>query len=231
LGAGSKVNPGIPPGGGVHVSPDGETVVFAGMSRATNGYEQDIWTVALEGGEPTRLTRSPTADRFPCWSPDGRDVAFLRYELRGKGDYPVSVYTVPAEGGEPVPITSEADSVQWASIAYSPDGKWLAYFSSGSRLMIKSATGGEARAVTTVEGASRHTEIAWSPGGERIAFTSHGKIWTVPVDGGAPEEVKTGLSGDVRHVHIGWSPDGEKIVFSASQGGDVELWLISDFLP
>jgi Tol biopolymer transport system component len=51
------------------------------------------------------------------------------------------------------------------------------------------------------------------------------------VDGGVPVEVKTGLRGDARSLHIGWSPDGEKIVFNASQGGDWELWLISDFLP
>jgi Tol biopolymer transport system component len=231
LGLSSEVNPGIPPGGGVHISPDGRTVVFAGLSPGADGWEQDIWTVPLEGGEPTRLTRSPTADRFPCWSSDGRDVAFLRYKLRGKNDYPVSIYTVPAQGGEPVPLTSETESVEWATIAYSPDGRWLAYFSNGNHLKIVPTAGGDSRVVTEVDGAGRHTDIAWSPDGQRIAYTSRGSIWVVPVDGGVPVQVKTGLKGDTRTLHIGWSPDGEKIVFAAGYGGNAELWLISDFLP
>jgi Tol biopolymer transport system component len=227
----SRVNPGIPPGGGVHVSPDGKTVVFAGIRPGSNGYEQDIWTAPIEGGEPTRLTFSSKADRFPCWSSDGRTVAFLSYELQGKGDYPISIYTVPAQGGQSVPLTSETDSVEWASIAYSPDGKWLAYFSNGGQLKIIPETGGTARVVTEVDGAGRHTDIAWSPDGGRIAYTSRGSIWVVKVDGGAPLEVKTGLRGDTRVLHIGWSPDGEKIVFAGGYGGNAELWLISDFLP
>ena len=51
----------------------------------------------------------------------------------------------------------------------------------------------------------------------------------VSLDGGEPEEVKTGLYA--KATHISWSPDGKKITFTASKGGDVELWLMENFLP
>ena len=36
----------------------------------------DVWLVDLERGIPTRFTTSPRTEFMPCWSPDGRRVAF-----------------------------------------------------------------------------------------------------------------------------------------------------------
>jgi Tol biopolymer transport system component len=227
----TRVQPGIPPGGGVHVSPDGERVVFTGALIGPGQGGVDVWTLPVEGGEPTRLAISPTQDRYPCWSADGESVAFLRGEQKAKGEFAFNIHVVPAQGGEPVPLTSDADGVEYASIAYSPDGKWLAYFSNKT-LRVMPVEGGESRVVTEVDVVHRHTELSWSPDSDRIAFTGRGSIWVVPVAGGEPEEVRTGVLGkDAENLHIAWSPDGKKIVFSASHGGDAELWLISDFLP
>ncbi|UCC84479.1 MAG: PD40 domain-containing protein [Gemmatimonadota bacterium] len=227
------VTPGIPPGGGVHVSPDGKSIVFAGLEwgEGEDPVGVNVWTVPVEGGEPTRLARSTLQDRYPCWSADGKQVAFIRFEHDAKGQYSANIWVAPAEGGEPAQLTSAADSVAFASIAYSPDGEWLGYFANNS-LRIMPAGGGESRIVAELDFLHRHTELSWSPDSERIAFTGRGSIWVVAVDGGEPVEVKTGvLEDDAQNLHIAWSPDGERIVFSASQGGDVALWLISDFLP
>ncbi len=235
----SGVIPGVPPGGGIHVSPDGRTILFAGIRYpetepgGTPGAEVDIWTVPVEGGEPTRLARSPLQDRFPCWSPDGQEIAFLRYEFRGKGSYAFNIHVVPSEGGEPVPITSDADSVDQATIAYSPDGERIAFFSPGSIKTIQSGGGEPEVLIAGVppewEG-GRH-RLAWSSDGERIAYTAAGKIWIASVSDGSSQELKTGLPAATHYGDFGWSPDGEKFVFLATMGGGVDLWLISDFLP
>jgi Tol biopolymer transport system component len=223
------------PGGGVNVSPDGTTLVFAGGTY--NPLRVNIFTLPVEGGAPTRVTESvsipemDTQDRYPCWSPDGKEIAFIRYRAVAEGDFRMNVYTVPTGGGEPLAITTDADSVTWAEIAYSPDGRMLAYFTP-TALKVRPLSGGEARVVVELDGINAHTELAWSPDGERIAYTGAGSIWTVTLEGGEPQEVRTGvLSPYSQNVHIDWSPDGKKIAFSASAGGEPELWLISDFLP
>ena len=228
------ITPGVP-GGGVHVSPDGTRIVF--MGATTNPLRVNIYTLPIEGGTPTRITESvsvpemDTQDRYPCWSPDGDEIAFIRYRAVAKGDFSMNLYTVPAEGGVPEAITTDADSLAWAEVAYSPDGKWLAYFTSNAMKMMR-PDGSGARKVVELEGVNFHSELAWSPDGTRIAYTESGKIWTVSTDGGQPRQVQTGvLTGDVQNLHIDWSPDGRRIAFTASTGGEPELWLISDFLP
>ncbi len=226
----AEITPGVP-GGGVHVSPDGKKIVFMGATY--NPLRVNIFTVPIEGGAPTRVTESvnvpemDTQDRYPCWSPDGNEIAFIRYRQVAEGDFRMNVYTVPAGGGEPKAITTDADSVAWAEVSYSPDGEWLAYFTP-TALKIRPMEGGEARAVVELERVNFHTELAWSPDGTRIAYTGRGSIWTVPTTGGEPQEVRTGvLTEDAQNLHIDWSPDGKRIVFSASTGGQAELWMIS----
>ncbi|MEE9472908.1 MAG: tetratricopeptide repeat protein, partial [Acidimicrobiia bacterium] len=148
-----EITPGIP-GGGEHVSPDGQKIVFMGATREP--LRVNIFTLPIEGGAPTRVTESlsvpemDTQDRYPCWSPDGDRIAFIRYRAVAKGDFSMNVYTVSAEGGDPGAITTDADSVAYAAIAYSPDGEWLAYFTKNA-LKIRPVGGGEARVVVEME--------------------------------------------------------------------------------
>jgi len=218
------------PGGGLHLSPDGQKILFSGYKGNVRPVEVDIWTIQVEGGPPTPITDSPTQDRYPCWGPDGESIAFLRYHEGSEGVLVHNLYLVPSAGGEPKAITVDADSVEFATFAFSPDGNQLAYFSNGA-LKVRPAEGGEARVVAIPEGVGSHSELAWSPDGQRIAYTGRASIWITSLDGGDPVEVRTGvLEEGAENLHIDWSPDGEKLVFSASMGGEVELWLISNFL-
>ena len=75
------------PGSGNEISPDGKTIVFAGTKNFYRGdkkvWEVDIFTVPVEGGKPKQLTEISVElqDRFPCWSPDGQSIAFIRPEI------------------------------------------------------------------------------------------------------------------------------------------------------
>jgi Tol biopolymer transport system component len=237
-------------GAGSRVSPDGQTIVFAGHEQGEEGNTMHIWTLPVEGGKPRQLTDEPLMDWYPAWSPDGRSIAFVRVTPSenwadiGKAN----IFILPANGGEARQVTSETDRVFDAGpVIWSPDGNSLAYFSrdkddtDSGTIKIIPAGGGEPRPVTKVQWIFANKELAWSPDGRRIAFNASppgpspnndpNLIKIVSLDDGSIEEIVPDLENVEAIYHLDWSPDGKTLVFGGYMGGGPELWLISDFLP
>jgi Tol biopolymer transport system component len=239
-------------GGGNRVSPDGKAIVFAGKSIEESAERFHIWILPIEGGTPKELTASPPpcSDGYPCWSPDGKTVAFVRhmvprdwdnsknyFEAGDKGE--TNIYIVNSFGGEPKPITTESDYVAPCPISWSPDGRMIAFFSSKfedsphkGTLKVISPGGGESRIIGEARGIEVNKELAWSPDSKRIAFNvlNPTGIKVMSLVDGSVVDVKTGLV-DTKVYHLDWSPDGKKLVFGGYKGGGREFWLMEDFLP
>ncbi|MCK5210352.1 MAG: PD40 domain-containing protein, partial [Cyclobacteriaceae bacterium] len=221
------------PGSGNDISPDGKTIVFSGTKHFNkddiNNWEVDIFTIPVEGGKPKQLTTSgKLQDRFPCWSPDGNSIAFIRPQV--KDNKPIfHIYIVTKEGENLRKITDELDNVSWAPIDWSPDGISITYFSDDNTIKLISFNGGDSRVLTKINKVNSQFELAWSPDGNELAYTDKSKIWILSNESGATKEVKTGV--EAMATKLGWSPDGKKIAFTAYAGGDHELWLMEDFLP
>ena len=220
------------PGGGNDVSPDGKTIVFGASKAGVHPLEVNIWTIPAEGGKPKQITKGLSQDRYPCWSPDGKRIAFLRTTEKAKDVFVTNICAVLAEGGEVRQLTTEADRVNYASIKWAPAGDQIAYYSLDKTINAKPLQGGEPRVVVKVENVHGHCDLSWSPDGKELAYTAKGRIMVVSSEGGEPREIKTGiLNEEVQNFHIDWSPDGKKFAFTAGFGGDEELWLMEDFLP
>jgi Tol biopolymer transport system component len=233
-------------GGGNNVSPDGKTIVFAGQTKKDTGRHWHIWTLPVDGGKPKQLSEAPASilNWFPCWSPDGKTIAYVRARFGGStGFSEANICTVPVNGEDPKVLTSDSDSVKCCPIAWSPDGRLIAYFSTDEEdlmagiLKILSINDGVSRVVTKVEMVHVNIELAWSPDSKRIAFNyapkskSYGKvIRVISIDDGNIVDVETDLV-DINTYHLDWSPDGDRFVFSGYQGDNPELWLMEDFLP
>lgn len=104
-------------------SPDGRQIAFT----SARGGSDDVWVVNVDGSGLTQLTSEPGLDAAPAWSPDGASIAFIS-DRTGVSE----VWTMPAAGGEALDLTTDPSAIdgQW-SVAYSPDGRLLAYARSG----------------------------------------------------------------------------------------------------
>ncbi len=77
------------------ISPDGKNIAFS--------YKGDIFTVPSSGGKATRLTSHAAYDGYPCWSPDGKQIAFSS-DRYGSLD----VFIISKDGGTPKRLTTHS---------------------------------------------------------------------------------------------------------------------------
>jgi Tol biopolymer transport system component len=212
------------------LSPDGELVAYDW--EGPSGDNLDVYVKAVSpGARPVRLTQSPAAEFDPVWSPDGRQIAFLRETDQG-----AAIYTVPWPGGQERKLI-DLDGLIWLdgwtlipSLSWSPDGKGLAFAEMLSEEVparivgVRIATG-EKRALTSPPAKTRGDHSpALSPDGKLMAFarTSTGSFggWDVWVqalpDGAAPRRL-TFTSYDFC-AGLAWAPDGAELFFTTWEG-------------
>jgi len=104
----------------LHVSPDGERVVFAGaiVDKLEGTPPTRICVTELSSGDTRVLTFGPNVDRSPKFSPDGRRIAFLSDRERA-GDF--QLYLLDARSGAAraaPPVEGWIEYLHW-----SPDGE------------------------------------------------------------------------------------------------------------
>jgi Tol biopolymer transport system component len=232
--------------GGNRVSPDGKMIISSAWTSAdTNSYSPNfpnfkLWKLAIDGSVSKQITnkQGPYADLYPCWSPDGREIAFLRVQIKrgGSEDYDkAGIYIVNASGGEPEILSTTSTELIFSPV-WSPDGVMIAYLSKEreapdtSYINVINVENGETKRVGEVPSVHVDNELAWSPDCKRIALNSDKVIKVMNVEDGKIEDISTGLV-DVNIYHFDWSPDGERFVFSGWKGGNAEFWFMEDFLP
>jgi Tol biopolymer transport system component len=98
------------------LSLDGNWVAY--QWRGEKGDNWDIYVKEVAGTGFNRLTTDSADDRNPAWSPDGRQIAFLRRS----GDRWVLYLISPLGGGE-----RKVAEVGGGPLSWSPDGKNIAF--------------------------------------------------------------------------------------------------------
>lgn len=211
------------------VAPDGS---FAVVARTAPDLESDeytgqLWRVATDGATPPqRLTRGHR-DTDPQVSPDGRWVAFLRAEAKGRPQ----LFLVEAAGGEPVRLTDAPLGVQ--SARFSPDGAAIAFVARVPE---------EGRYGDGDSGAERPRHITELPyRNDGVGFTRDKRrqlfVVDVPADPdaraarpGADDEpaARQITSGDTDVEQIAWLPGGRYVVAVAARHAGKDQDLRSD---
>jgi Tol biopolymer transport system component len=115
--------------GGIELAPDGKRAVYTLATIETNpdqkeeyDYKTHIYLTNLKPGDSKALTHGAESARQPVWSPDGKNVAFVR-TVKGKGQ----VFIMPLDGGEAWQLTSGPYAA--SGPLWSPDGKRITFTS------------------------------------------------------------------------------------------------------
>ena len=143
-------------------------------------------------------------------SPSGARAVF---EAHGE------VLTAPAEKGDIRNLTN-TPGVMERDPSWSPDGKWIAYFSDESgeyQLYLKNPDGmGEARKISLGTPASFYYEPIWSPDSKKIAFSDKRlNIWYIDLAKGTPVKIDTDTyDAPQRTLNPVWSPDSRWVAYS-----------------
>ncbi|UCF78051.1 MAG: serine/threonine-protein kinase [Candidatus Eiseniibacteriota bacterium] len=202
---------------------DGTKLVYS-----TRMQEEGIAVRDMRSGEEVRASSLRDAS-MPAISPDRSKMVFISKRWGTKYDLWVQPLEQDKPRGEPRRLTDHEGGASHP--AFSPDGKWIAYY----RIMDQE------RSIWTIPVSggrpTRFSEEAtdvhpcWSPDGSMLAFASSREggthIWTAPVrDGSRTGPARRITSGEVTAQAPTWSPDGKWIAFLGIHSNDMEAWIV-----
>jgi tricorn protease len=135
------------------------------------------------------------------------------FEARGE------IISVPADKGNARNLTN-SPGVADRDPAWSPDGKWIAYFSDESgeyALHLSPQLGlGEVKKINLGNPPSYFYSPQWSPDSKKIVFTDKRlNLWYVDIEKGTPVKVDTNTYDNPwRLMDPNWSPDNKWIAYT-----------------
>ena len=191
------------------ISPDGTRVAYVvtWIDTEKDEYRSTIHVAPTEGGAALELTRGPTRDSAPRWSPDGAQLAFLS-DRAGKER---QLYVMAVRGGEPRQLTSFSGDAGAAS--WSPDGTKIVF---SARVWIEPRPE-DASARERWEQRPRHvTKAQYKTDGQGYTFDGRSHLFIVEVATGETMQL---TDGDFEDAAPSWSPDGLQIAFARTRGG------------
>ena len=191
--------------------------------------ERLIWgaavlaAAAVAAGIARRTARRPEGDlasvRFdvPCpagefsalaLSSDGRTMAFV---ARDAGNSP-RLWIRPLDAIEPRPVETGGAVGGVATLAWSPDGRFLVYESGEAIQRLEVASGTH----QTVCSSPAVFGISWGASGDLVFTPFYGSgIWTAPASGGTAKAVTVvdRNAGEIAHLFPRFLPDGRRFLF------------------
>jgi Tol biopolymer transport system component len=105
-------------------SPDGGRIAVGRFDAQSGTY--DVWLIDTSRNDAaTKITFGPASERFPVWSPDGRQLAFAAQSTRGLSD--IFVKPVDAAAEARLVVGRGTDRITQFVTDWSRDGRYLLF--------------------------------------------------------------------------------------------------------
>jgi TolB protein len=173
-----------------------------------------------DGSGLRNMTRTPSIDLDPAWSPDGRAIAFVQKKCVSSArdprcsppGYETYLYVVNADGSGLQRLTTR--QAHLFNPSWSSDGKTIRY----GGYLVRADGSGSTKLPRDVPLAG-----PWSPDGQRVAFAVVPRgpgqraglgLWVINADGSNPRRVARNAAWS----NPAWSPDGRRIAFRRFDG-------------
>ena len=190
-----------------------------------------LYFVGIDG---TGLTLIEGANGNAGWSPDDKQIAYIKYSGDSRETSELFLYNI----ADKTHTLLQAGGNDKAWVNFSPNGKQIAY----------SAYNGNSTDIYTINIDGKNNQLLiqngycpiWSPKGDKIAYLAFGQdrssqIFVANADGSgqkqltstvSPEWWDTGFPRD-GNSNPKWTPDGKKIVYVSWENGKSEIFIMN----
>ncbi len=190
-------------------------------------FEQAGYVHELDPGSgKSRIVSITAAGDFPWMMPNWADVTnrMTNMSLSPTGKRVVveargEVFTIPAEKGDVRNLTNSSGSAE-RDPAWSPDGKFISYFSDKSgeyRLYIEAQDGLTPPREVVLKNPTHYYTPSWSPDSKKLLFSDTNlKVWVLDVASGEAKIVGNDpWMVPNRTLNPVWSPDSKWVAYAS----------------
>lgn len=192
------------------ISPDGKTLLYGVkyFDYHANKGNMELYTMSVEGGEPTKITSSAADEVQPIWRPDGKKIAYLYPTDKG-----MQVFECNPDGSGIQQLTQVDGDIN--GFSYAPDMKHIIYAKNvqiDQRIVDRYPDLPEANAMIYDNLMYRHWN-AWADGTYSHLFIADYPAIDNTVELLKDEKFNSPVPPFGGMEEVVWSPDGTKIAY------------------